>query len=298
MEEQKNQENKDFSPHQSKEEQASAQQPGFDNIVHTEPTDPQKTDYQNNLSKFSQNNDNGLNLESQSKGKTETPSSSQPSFSELEQTKTKKTPVIIFLLIILAIIGIWYLNGDNSEEPQGPNQEENDINISVDNTPQDGTVNIISEEEWNQQQNSEQTDQQLVKRLDGYVYVMSYYNNLEKDPGLLDCSSVYPLERKIEDRYGADTVSAVIGLLRPLSEEEKQAGWSSAIPAETYLMEIKLENKTAKVYLAGEVANLGGSCAVTAVRAQLEQTLKQFSYVDEVVICINGNCRQDEILQP
>ncbi|PIP22172.1 MAG: hypothetical protein COX38_02115, partial [Candidatus Nealsonbacteria bacterium CG23_combo_of_CG06-09_8_20_14_all_39_25] len=41
---------------------------------------------------------------------------------------------------------------------------------------------------------------------------------------------------------------------------------------------------------------VGGSCKVSAIRAQITQTLKQFPTVDEVVISING--RTEDILQP
>ena len=41
---------------------------------------------------------------------------------------------------------------------------------------------------------------------------------------------------------------------------------------------------------------VGGSCRVTAIRAQIEKTLQQFLEIDEVVISIDG--RAGDILQP
>jgi len=41
---------------------------------------------------------------------------------------------------------------------------------------------------------------------------------------------------------------------------------------------------------------VGGSCRVTAIRAQINETLKQFSTVKEVIISVNG--RTEDILQP
>jgi len=41
---------------------------------------------------------------------------------------------------------------------------------------------------------------------------------------------------------------------------------------------------------------VGGSCRVSAIRAEITQTLKQFSTVKEVVISIDG--RTEDILQP
>ncbi|MDP3995631.1 MAG: GerMN domain-containing protein, partial [bacterium] len=41
---------------------------------------------------------------------------------------------------------------------------------------------------------------------------------------------------------------------------------------------------------------VGGSCRVSAIRAQISETLKQFLSVEEVVISING--RMEDVLQP
>jgi len=41
---------------------------------------------------------------------------------------------------------------------------------------------------------------------------------------------------------------------------------------------------------------VGGSCRVTAIRSQIEQTLKQFSTVQSVIISIDN--RTEDILQP
>ena len=41
---------------------------------------------------------------------------------------------------------------------------------------------------------------------------------------------------------------------------------------------------------------VGGSCRVSAIRAQIIQTIKQFSTVKDVIISING--RTEDILQP
>ena len=41
---------------------------------------------------------------------------------------------------------------------------------------------------------------------------------------------------------------------------------------------------------------MGGSCRVSAIRAQITETLKQFSTVKDVIISVNG--RTEDILQP
>ena len=58
-----------------------------------------------------------------------------------------------------------------------------------------------------------------------------------------------------------------------------------------------IESGVAKVDFSEELdKNVAGSCRVTAIRSQIEKTLKQFSTVKSVVISING--RTEDILQP
>jgi spore germination protein GerM len=41
---------------------------------------------------------------------------------------------------------------------------------------------------------------------------------------------------------------------------------------------------------------VGGSCRVSAIRAQISETLKQFPTIKDVIILING--RKEDVLQP
>jgi spore germination protein GerM len=72
----------------------------------------------------------------------------------------------------------------------------------------------------------------------------------------------------------------------------------SAIPERTELVSLSVSGGLAKVVFSPELENYGGgSCNVGAIRAQIEQTLKQFSSVDRVEISVVGKSAA-ETLQP
>ena len=72
----------------------------------------------------------------------------------------------------------------------------------------------------------------------------------------------------------------------------------TAIPAGTQLVSITVSGGTAKVVFSQELENYGGgSCNVQAIRGQIEQTLKQFSSVKNVVISVVGKTAA-QTLQP
>jgi spore germination protein GerM len=77
---------------------------------------------------------------------------------------------------------------------------------------------------------------------------------------------------------------------------EKQAGYVSSIPAGVRLNSIRVENGTAFADFSSELNQGGGSCLVTAIRAQIEKTLEQFSTVNKVEISVAGDT--DDVLQP
>lgn len=77
------------------------------------------------------------------------------------------------------------------------------------------------------------------------------------------------------------------------------AGWATdEMPEGTSLNSVTIVNGVAKVDFGSyyEQGWSGGSCKVSVLRAQIEQTLKQFDSVDSVEITVNG--KSDSILQP
>lgn len=72
----------------------------------------------------------------------------------------------------------------------------------------------------------------------------------------------------------------------------------SAVPEGTQLVSLAVSGGVARVVFSQELENYGGgSCNVAAIRAQIEQTLKQFSSVERVEISVPGKS-PEETLQP
>lgn len=198
--------------------------------------------------------------------------------------------IAIIIVIALVIFAFWRLLSNDNSKNQGEQ-----ISISVSDSLEQGKVSIIEE---TREEISVLTNQPQKTDYDS-IEVNAFFANSLKDPDQLDCGRVFLLKRSIPKKYDSNLLNSVLGLLEPLSAKEKESGYLSAIPEGTILKYIKLEDSgTAVVNFSGNLNKSAGSCAVTAIRAQISQTLLQFSAVKSVVICIDGNCNQDEILQP
>ena len=125
--------------------------------------------------------------------------------------------------------------------------------------------------------------------------VKAYFNNNQMDPEY-SCNKVFPLEREVP-KTTAVAKAAVEELLRGISLSEKNAGYFTSINEGVKIQSLIIENGVAKVDFNGQLEfQVGGSCKAQAIRAQIEQTLKQFSTVRSVAISIDG--RIEDILQP
>jgi len=213
---------------------------------------------------------------------------------ETEGNKQQSTNHKIFTGIVVAIIvigGAWFFSqGDNSVS------DYNNFKIKVKGEAETGQVNIIEQVNPDIQVNGQATTTQEPLPT-GKNF--TFYLNTKNDPNTQNCERVYPLERVVEKKYDSDIINTTINLLTPLEPAEKDKGFASAIPDGTFLQYIKIDDSgNLEANFSGNIAKAAGSCAVSAIRAQITQTLSQFSQVKTVKICINGNCRQDEILQP
>ncbi|MCX6760400.1 MAG: GerMN domain-containing protein [Candidatus Nealsonbacteria bacterium] len=122
-----------------------------------------------------------------------------------------------------------------------------------------------------------------------------YFNNNNLDPEI-SCNKVFPAEREVPKTLSVAR-AAVEELLKGPSENEKQSGFFTSINTGVKIQKLTIENGIAKVDFDGQLENgVGGSCKVSAIRAQITQTLKQFQTVTGVIISING--RTEDILQP
>lgn len=107
------------------------------------------------------------------------------------------------------------------------------------------------------------------------------------------CDKVSAVERLVP-RTQRVARAALEELLRgPLPSE---TGFVSLIPKGTQVKSLTIENGIAKVDFNYALNQTGGSCAVGLIRAQIEETLKQFSSVTSVIISVDGDTEM--VLQP
>lgn len=118
-------------------------------------------------------------------------------------------------------------------------------------------------------------------------------NNLDKE---ITCTKVFSVDRRVV-KTTAVARAAVEELLKGPSEQDKVQGFYTSINPGVKIKKLTIIDGTAMVDFDETMeAGMGGSCRVSAIRAQIIETLKQFSTVKEVVISING--RTEDILQP
>ncbi|NMB48817.1 DUF333 domain-containing protein [Candidatus Kuenenbacteria bacterium] len=122
-----------------------------------------------------------------------------------------------------------------------------------------------------------------------------FFNNNELDPAI-SCNQVFPVERSIA-KTEAVARAALEELLKGPSQSDLDYGYYTNLPSGVTIQKLTIEDGVAKVDFNKKLEEAaGGSCRVSAVRAQITETLKQFSTVKSVVISIDGET--EEILQP
>lgn len=125
--------------------------------------------------------------------------------------------------------------------------------------------------------------------------VKVFFNNNKLDPEI-SCNRVFPVEREVI-KTPAVARAALEELLKGVNELEDKAGYFSSLNSNIKIQSLTIENGVAKVDFDKQLeAQVGGSCKVGAIRAQISETLKQFSSVKNVIISIDG--RSEDILQP
>ncbi len=125
--------------------------------------------------------------------------------------------------------------------------------------------------------------------------VKVFFNNSNLDPEI-SCTKVFSVERTIA-KTPAVARAALEELLKGPAEAEKAQGFLTGINPNVKIQTLIIENGTAWVDFDSQLEfQVGGSCRVSAIRAQITQTLKQFPTVSNVILSING--RTEDILQP
>ena len=125
--------------------------------------------------------------------------------------------------------------------------------------------------------------------------VRAYFSNHQLDPES-SCDKVFPVERGIPTS-DAPARAALAELLAGPTPTEQTAGYFTSINSGVTIQSLTIQDGVAVVDFDERLGfQVGGSCRVSAIRAQITETLMQFSTVKNVVVSINN--RTEDILQP
>lgn len=121
-----------------------------------------------------------------------------------------------------------------------------------------------------------------------------FFSNSNLDPEVT-CVKVFPVSRKIVKTEAVGR-AALEALLKGPTQKEDDNGYQTNLNDGVRLNSLKIYDGLAEADFSEELDKGGGSCWVSVVRAQIDETLKQFPTVKNVKISING--RSGDILQP
>jgi spore germination protein GerM len=125
--------------------------------------------------------------------------------------------------------------------------------------------------------------------------VKVFFSNNNLDPEIT-CQKVFSVERQVA-KTEAIARAAIEELLKGASAEDRAGGYYTSINQGVKIQKLTIENGKAKVDFDKTMEEgMGGSCRVSAIRAQITETLKQFPTVKEVIISVDG--RTEDVLQP
>jgi hypothetical protein len=111
-----------------------------------------------------------------------------------------------------------------------------------------------------------------------------------------ECEEVVAITREVP-KVVAIGRAALEELLKGLTPAEELQGFSTALNTGVKINSLTISDGVARVDFDSELnADVAGSCRVQAIRAQIEETLKQFPTVESVIISING--KAESILEP
>lgn len=143
---------------------------------------------------------------------------------------------------------------------------------------------------------SDNGDDGVKNEEDKMLTVKIFFGNMKKDPGAMDCSVVFAVDREITktEKIGLATLNE---LMAGPSAAELENGYFTSINPGVKINFLVIADGTARVDFDETMeTGVGGSCRVTQIGSQIRETLKQFPTVQDVIISING--RTEDILQP
>ena len=122
-----------------------------------------------------------------------------------------------------------------------------------------------------------------------------FYLNNNLDPEI-SCNKVFPVERIIS-QDGSPIEGALKALVGEINPADVEKGYDTNLNFGVFVKKWSLKDGVARVdFNEALEQGVGGSCKVATIRAQITETLKQFSSVKEVIISIDD--RTEDILQP
>lgn len=127
------------------------------------------------------------------------------------------------------------------------------------------------------------------------ITVRAYFNNDRLDPQVT-CTAVFPVDREVPETAGVAR-AALDELLKGATAAERERGYYSNLNDGIRINSLSIGDGVARADFNSALDyKVGGSCRVSAIRAQITSTLKQFPTVHDVIISING--QREDILQP
>ncbi len=127
------------------------------------------------------------------------------------------------------------------------------------------------------------------------VNLKAYFSNSNLDPKIT-CKEVFPVARTVAKTAGVAR-AALEEMLKGPTSQEQAGGFASMINLGVKINSLTIDKGVAKVDFDGTIQQgVGGSCRVSMMRLQIEQTLKQFPTVQSVIISVDG--KTEDVLQP
>lgn len=126
--------------------------------------------------------------------------------------------------------------------------------------------------------------------------VKVYFGNKKEDPAGLQCEKTHAVERRVP-KTATPLRAALEELLKGPTGPEFEHSYFTSINTGVTIQNLSLVGGTANIDFNDMLgAGVGGACRVAAIRAQITDTMKQFSSVKSVQISIEGKVA--DILQP
>lgn len=119
--------------------------------------------------------------------------------------------------------------------------------------------------------------------------VSVFFSNIEKDPTLKNCAQVYPVIRNITLLPGIEENALKSLLLGPTDSEVSQGFVTNFSEDGVVLLNIERKDNTYTVNFNKSLQEgVRGACRIQALKAQIEQTVKQFATSSTVTITVDG----------